>query len=296
MATPVKNKFRKLTIRAGAPRKAGRANGATADAKRASPIPRLLRKRAAEVMEQKYDFMDSEHYSRPRIEQELFEDKIPPLPLVAWYQPTRDDAFEADAVVGSPQLMKPAEEKLMFLRFNFAKKKLGVIQRRQPALINRLRLSSVRRAVYRGDHKLTTVGGRAEGLFDLAADPAESHNLTSDQAALVSDLGRKLATFVTAAESHRAEAAFARSGSGCSQRAASRIRVAIARASVTANTGTRDMNRPMSSSENTTSRVGPSLEIPRRSRCPVSVVSAPNERPATSRSPSVVRSAPSCTA
>lgn len=98
--------------------------------KRASPIPRLMRQKAEALMLEKFDFMDSEHFARPRIEKELFEDKIPPLPLVAWYQPTRDDAFEADKVVGSPQLMKPAEEKLMFLRFNFAKLKLGRIQRR----------------------------------------------------------------------------------------------------------------------------------------------------------------------
>lgn len=118
-----KTRIRK-TASMKAARKAGRGS------KRASPIPRLLRQKAELLMLEKYDFMDSEHFSRPRIEAELFEDKIPPLPLVSWYQPTRDDAFEADAVVGSPQLMKPAEEKLMFLRFNFAKKKLGIIQRR----------------------------------------------------------------------------------------------------------------------------------------------------------------------
>jgi RNA polymerase primary sigma factor len=111
--------------------KAAKARKApVAEEKRASPIPRLLRQKAETLMLETYDFMDSEHFKRPRIEKELFEDVIPPLPLVAWYQPTRDDAFEADQVVGSPQLMKPAEEKLMFLRFNFAKSKLGVIQRR----------------------------------------------------------------------------------------------------------------------------------------------------------------------
>ena len=102
----------------------------SAEIKRAAPIPRLLRQKAEALMLESYDFMDSEHYKRPRIEKELFEDEIPPLPLVAWYQPTRDDAFEAGQVVGAPQLMKPAEEKLMFLRFNYAKLKLGRIQRR----------------------------------------------------------------------------------------------------------------------------------------------------------------------
>ncbi len=103
---------------------------AAEETKRAAPIPRLLRQKAEALMQEEFDFMDSEHFKRPRIEKELFEDEIPPLPLVAWYQPTRDDAFEADQIVGSPQLMKPAEEKLMFLRFNFAKLKIGIIQRR----------------------------------------------------------------------------------------------------------------------------------------------------------------------
>jgi RNA polymerase sigma factor (sigma-70 family) len=129
-ATTVKKKASKLAAKTKAVRKTVKGEVQGSEAKRASPIPRLLRQKAEALMQEKYDFMDSEHFSRPRIEKELFEDKIPPLPLVAWYQPTRDDAFEADQVVGSPQLMKPAEEKLMFLRFNFAKLKLGRIQRR----------------------------------------------------------------------------------------------------------------------------------------------------------------------
>ena len=102
----------------------------SAPAKRASPIPRLLRARAEALMEESLDYMDSEQFQRRGIENELFNEEIAPLPLVAWYQPTRDEAFDADAQVGAPQLMKPAEEKLMFLRFNFAKLKIGRIQRR----------------------------------------------------------------------------------------------------------------------------------------------------------------------
>ena len=100
------------------------------DVKRAAPVPRLLRAKVDALMQEEFDYMDSEHFKRKAIEKELFEDEVPPLPLVAWYQPTRDDAFEAGKEVAAPQLMKPAEEKLMFLRFNYAKSKLGVIQRR----------------------------------------------------------------------------------------------------------------------------------------------------------------------
>lgn len=87
---------------------------------------------------------------------------------------------------------------------------LGVIQHRNEALINRLRLSSVRRSIYRDNHKLATVGGQVEGLFDIAADPAETDDLSAGQTALTAELQRKLAAFVTTAESRRAdEVAFA---------------------------------------------------------------------------------------
>lgn len=97
---------------------------------RREPIPRLLRARVEALMQEELDFMDSEQFSRKGIEKELFDEEIPRLPLVDWYQPTRDDAFEKQDSVSAPTLMKPAEEKLMFLRFNFAKLKIGRIQRR----------------------------------------------------------------------------------------------------------------------------------------------------------------------
>jgi len=84
---------------------------------------------------------------------------------------------------------------------------LGVIQHRDAALIDRLRLSSVRRGVYRGDHKLATVGGQVEGLFDIAADPAEMRDLAPVNTAITRDLQRRLSTFVASAESRRADAA-----------------------------------------------------------------------------------------
>ena len=102
----------------------------TSEKKRREPIPRLLRARVEQLMQEEFDFMDSEQFKNKGIEKELFEEEIPRLPLVDWYQPTRDDAFEKQESVSSPTLMKPAEEKLMFLRFNFAKLKIGRIQRR----------------------------------------------------------------------------------------------------------------------------------------------------------------------
>jgi RNA polymerase primary sigma factor len=73
--------------------------------------------------------MDSSTFRRKHVEEELFtEDAERQLPLTSWYQPTREDL--ADNGYGSPpQLMKPQEERLMFLRFNYCKKRLSAIQR-----------------------------------------------------------------------------------------------------------------------------------------------------------------------
>jgi RNA polymerase sigma factor (sigma-70 family) len=75
--------------------------------------------------------MDSPVFKQRNIEKELFSfhDGVEPqLPMTAWYQPTRDDALDA-ATVGAPQLMKTAEEQLMFRRFNYAKRKLSQLQK-----------------------------------------------------------------------------------------------------------------------------------------------------------------------
>ena len=99
--------------------------------KRSSPIPRALRERVELLLEENYAFMDSPVFRRRNIETELFtEDAEAALPLTSWYQPTRDDAFENGLSAGAPQLMKPAEERLMFLRFNYAKLRLSQLQRK----------------------------------------------------------------------------------------------------------------------------------------------------------------------
>jgi RNA polymerase sigma factor (sigma-70 family) len=92
-------------------------------------IPRLLRQKVEALLLESYDFMDSPVFKQKNIEKELFGFEVEPqLPMTAWYQPTRDDVLDA-AIVGAPQLMKGPEEKLMFLRFNFAKRKLTALQK-----------------------------------------------------------------------------------------------------------------------------------------------------------------------
>ncbi len=92
-------------------------------------VPRLLAERANLLLQGNYAFMDSPIFKQKNIEKELYTfDQEPSLPRTAWYQPTRDDVEGASSA--SPQLMSTAEERVMFLRFNFAKRKLVGLQKK----------------------------------------------------------------------------------------------------------------------------------------------------------------------
>src|SRR5688500_13610577 len=102
-------------------------------ARRAPAIPRVMRNRVEALMEENYAFMDSPIFRQRSLERSLFafeeRDGVEPaLPLTSWYQPTRDEAID-DTMSHAPQLMKGAEEKLMFLRFNFCKRRLTHLQK-----------------------------------------------------------------------------------------------------------------------------------------------------------------------
>jgi RNA polymerase primary sigma factor len=99
--------------------------------KRAPAVPRALRARVEPLLEENYAFMDSPAFRRRNIERDLFtfeQDNEPALPLTSWYQPTRDDVLDV-SITGAPQLMKADEERMMFLRFNYSKKRLSQLQR-----------------------------------------------------------------------------------------------------------------------------------------------------------------------
>lgn len=93
-----------------------------------STLGRALRLRVEALLEGTYAYMDSPLFRKKSTELELFSDIEPQLPLTSWYQPTRDD--EVDGLSGSPQLMSTQEERLMFLRFNYAKCRLTRLQRK----------------------------------------------------------------------------------------------------------------------------------------------------------------------
>jgi RNA polymerase primary sigma factor len=95
---------------------------------RSSPVPRELRERVMALLEENFSYMDSPTFRRKNVEQELFtEDAERELPLTSWYQPTRDDLGGLSST--PPQLMKAAEERMMFLRFNYCKKRLSPMQK-----------------------------------------------------------------------------------------------------------------------------------------------------------------------
>jgi RNA polymerase primary sigma factor len=100
--------------------------------KRRTAVPKALRTRVEELLKENYAFMDSPIFRRKNIEKELFtfeQDQEPVLPMTSWYQPTRDEVLNV-SITGAPQLMSTAEERLMFQRFNYAKLRLGRLQRK----------------------------------------------------------------------------------------------------------------------------------------------------------------------
>ena len=108
----------------------GSSTKATATTQRAAPIPRAMRQKVEALLVESYAFMDSPIFKERDIERRLFDFEVEPqLPMTSWYQPTRDEAVD-ETIAGAPQLMKAAEEKIMFLRFNYAKMRLTKLQKR----------------------------------------------------------------------------------------------------------------------------------------------------------------------
>ena len=94
---------------------------------RAAPLSKALREQAEQLVAQSYDYMDSPLFHRRNIEKELFNTPDPQLPVISWYQPTREDSVEDIGQV--PKLMTTAEERIMFLRFNYSKMRLTQLQK-----------------------------------------------------------------------------------------------------------------------------------------------------------------------
>jgi RNA polymerase sigma factor (sigma-70 family) len=88
---------------------------------------RILRQKVEPLLLENYAYMDSPMLKGRDMAQKLFDyEQTPALPMTSWYQPTRDDATDTSG--STPQLMSTKEEQLMFLRFNYAKKRLVKLQ------------------------------------------------------------------------------------------------------------------------------------------------------------------------
>lgn len=82
---------------------------------------------------------------------------------------------------------------------------ISVLKHRNPSLINRMKLTQVRRGIYDGVHKLAIVGDKVEGLFNVAHDPTEVHDVSGSNLTLVTELKARIGSFVQGAVNRRAE-------------------------------------------------------------------------------------------
>ncbi len=93
-------------------------------------VSRALRQRVEHLLTESYAFMDSPVFKQRGIEKQLFNfETEPALPATSWYQPTAQD-LEDFKPTNSPQLMSTQEERMMFLRFNYSKRKLSDLQKK----------------------------------------------------------------------------------------------------------------------------------------------------------------------
>jgi len=69
---------------------------------------------------------------------------------------------------------------------------LHVLDKRNPSVIERMKLRETRRAVYIGDHKLIARGDQIEALYNVAVDPAEKRDLTLTQPEIAAQLQQRL--------------------------------------------------------------------------------------------------------
>lgn len=83
---------------------------------------------------------------------------------------------------------------------------LNVLRHRNPHLIDRLDLRQIRRGIYDGEHKLTTIGDRIDGLFDVSSDPNEMNSIAHEHPDVVDALQNQLDLFSREAATNRTDA------------------------------------------------------------------------------------------
>jgi arylsulfatase A-like enzyme len=123
-------------------------------------------------------------------------------------QPNDDGARQAPNDVENLTLTralngsKPGEETI-FAEAYTPDTLLALMENQTPDAIDYFRCRSMRRAAYNGRHKLITVGGEPDELFDVINDPGETKNLLGEKPKKVAELQAALRRFTRDAEARR---------------------------------------------------------------------------------------------
>jgi uncharacterized sulfatase len=80
---------------------------------------------------------------------------------------------------------------------------LTLIKGEDPKRVAAFRCNLMRRAAYRDNYKLITVGDEPDELFDVISDPDETDNLITEQSRVTKELDRLLTAFVEEAKERR---------------------------------------------------------------------------------------------
>ena len=103
------------------------------------PMPRLSltaaeRATIAEILAEPVEFMDHPDFHKAGAEKRIFDDApAVPLPDVGWYRPLMDDVTgkaEAQPRRASSVLLTGAQERVIFMQFNFARWRMSVLRKR----------------------------------------------------------------------------------------------------------------------------------------------------------------------
>jgi RNA polymerase primary sigma factor len=105
-------------------------------------LPKALRQRVEQVLAENYAYIDSPTFRRRKVEAELLgPDSVVELPPTSWYQPTAEE-LETE-MANSPKLMSASEERMMFLRYNYCKRRLVDLQKKAKAGLNKAQAEEV---------------------------------------------------------------------------------------------------------------------------------------------------------
>ncbi|MEL6149589.1 MAG: sulfatase [Chloroflexota bacterium] len=82
---------------------------------------------------------------------------------------------------------------------------LNVMKHRAPHMIDTMKLRQVRRGIYDGNLKLTTIGENIDGLFDVSDDPNEVRSIADAQPDITGAMRTRLDSFSAEAVSRRVD-------------------------------------------------------------------------------------------